>query len=800
MRPHSLTSFLPQLFLILYILIHFFSKYYLSKVEQIIFKQSHNSTFLKTMILDFLPYGLIWWTALLAFLFSVVIYNPITRLKSNLFHNVRGIETVPSPQMPKSPRNRHAPEIKEIAIPADNPPSPSLQLHNEQEEEERKINQEQSRQFIQRQSLSQPDFIHPRHSRTFYPPSPSETILSSEALQALSEQYENLDYKMQNIESHYQQLQRSNQQLQKAVHELQNKKYNKKIEENITSKQRSDWSFGEVIDNLPNVLPSLVQLKSRTYYNTEYVNCFLGTELVDALCDYANVKRDEAIKLGQTLLDNRHIYPCGFYNKRLKDKPLWYSLRDTIKQHPFPPTPTIYEKFIGRVDFEILDGWHLNDSNILTNIDTRFSVELIIESQIYGTHSRRAKGSRGFAAWNEKSSFFIFESFPILEVYLWKSRALGTKKLIGSSQISLWECGNNRNGNDIIQKRVFFSENTCVALKLKYTYLRNTVDVGTALSPDLRPLSWLNKDPFYCHKPHLRYNRCGISDIFCKLPPDATSTTDKLIGIFEFYSPLPEFTTIDLYVQKDGPAADWIVYDSQPTEKGHVSFSVPLEIQKKAGRYPIRMIAREDPSQMAAGNVFIAEPNSKLICFDIDGTLTTGDQELIKQMALDFANVSYNTKLRRQSVSMVRWWWSHGYLPVYLSGRQGSAYNFTRNWLKIMGYPPGIIGHTSDHLPTLPIYSVPRSLPMPGVGDFKRDYLEDLMKRGFIIEAVYGNTKTDIKVYGKLKIHKTRTYITGNHKKTIFTSLGKDFVDHINFLDANIPIADPPLPVDSVDW
>lgn len=69
---------------------------------------------------------------------------------------------------------------------------------------------------------------------------------------------------------------------------------------------------------------------------------------------------------------------------------------------------------------------------------------------------------------------------------------------------------------------------------------------------------------------------------------------------------------------------------------------------------------------------------------------------------------------------------------MYLSGRQGSAYNMTAEWLIKHGYPPGPIHLTRTHVPTLPIYV--------SVGHFKIKYLEKLKSNGFEIFAAYGNT------------------------------------------------------------
>ncbi len=67
-----------------------------------------------------------------------------------------------------------------------------------------------------------------------------------------------------------------------------------------------------------------------------------------------------------------------------------------------------------------------------------------------------------------------------------------------------------------------------------------------------------------------------------------------------------------------------------------------------------------------------------------------------------------------------------------LSGRSGSAYYLTRDWLMAHGFPPGLILHTDKHAPTLPIYA--------SVGVFKRELLLGLAKQfGMKFGALYGN-------------------------------------------------------------
>ena len=68
-------------------------------------------------------------------------------------------------------------------------------------------------------------------------------------------------------------------------------------------------------------------------------------------------------------------------------------------------------------------------------------------------------------------------------------------------------------------------------------------------------------------------------------------------------------------------------------------------------------------------------------------------------------NEKHDIKKRRGGLTMLRLFAAKGFLPIYLSGRQGSFYNLTRDWLIRHSFPPGPIHLTHSHKPTLPIYS-----------------------------------------------------------------------------------------------
>lgn len=112
--------------------------------------------------------------------------------------------------------------------------------------------------------------------------------------------------------------------------------------------------------------------------------------------------------------------------------------------------------------------------------------------------------------------------------------------------------------------------------------------------------------------------------------------------------------------------------------------------------------------------MFMLEPGTRAVVFDLDGTITVGDGQVVTQFTLDAlgASTALNAKLshkydlrpRRHALHAVRAWAAKGYQPIYLSGRQGSYYNLTLAWLIKHRYPPGPIHLTRTHLPTLPVY------------------------------------------------------------------------------------------------
>jgi len=208
----------------------------------------------------------------------------------------------------------------------------------------------------------------------------------------------------------------------------------------------------------------------------------------------------------------------------------------------------------------------------------------------------------------------------------------------------------------------------------------------------------------------------------------------------------------------------------------------------------VRAVALHDNS-IASGQLFVLARKTGVVIFDMDGTITVGDQEVVKQFLSEptLLEKKIDYTMREGALSMLRAWVVKGYLPIYLSGRQGSYYNLTRDWLVKHRFPPGPVQLTDTHLPTLPMYF--------SVGNFKVNYMKYLRDTlGLTIAAVYGNTVNDIKAYEEMGVSKEVTFIVGPHGgKMNSIDIGETFTKHIDTVLA-FPNAEVPAPNICIEW
>jgi hypothetical protein len=133
---------------------------------------------------------------------------------------------------------------------------------------------------------------------------------------------------------------------------------------------------------------------------------------------------------------------------------------------------------------------------------------------------------------------------------------------------------------------------------------------------------------------------------------------------------------------------------------------------------------------------------TKAVVFDIDGTLTTSDDELLMQLS----NGSYTPAMMTAANTMVQAWAHKGYAIVYLTARAHTFRAETRGWLDQLGFPPGpVITTNSTH----------------DAQAYKTLWLQRMIGFGWSFVAAYGNATTDIGAYAAVNIPLSATFIIG---------------------------------------
>ena len=183
---------------------------------------------------------------------------------------------------------------------------------------------------------------------------------------------------------------------------------------------------------------------------------------------------------------------------------------------------------------------------------------------------------------------------------------------------------------------------------------------------------------------------------------------------------------------------------------GRVRFRIPGRWLDQLGPTRVRMTVAGDRTR-AEAVIWVIAPKSKVVVFDIDGTLTPGDREIIKRAVWGSA-----VKVRRGAVDVVRHWADALKIqPIYLTGRPYLFNVDTRAWLRRHGFPAGPLITTDSWSQAMPTGG--------GVGRFKQGWLERLVSGNRLsIIAAYGNADTDVCAFARAGIAPSATYVFGD--------------------------------------
>ena len=176
-----------------------------------------------------------------------------------------------------------------------------------------------------------------------------------------------------------------------------------------------------------------------------------------------------------------------------------------------------------------------------------------------------------------------------------------------------------------------------------------------------------------------------------------------------------------------------------------------------SGVYPIRFQVKGDAS-VAAATLRIFPKGTHFVAFDIDGTLTTADEEIMKDFEAElFGPLSkgYTPEGYVGGPALTQLHESRGAQLLYMTGRPYWLTGLTREWLTQFKYAPATLKLTDSTREALPTQG--------GVGDYKLNYLKSVIAQGFIVDLAYGNAVTDVYAYLGAGIDPKNVYIIGPH-------------------------------------
>jgi hypothetical protein len=178
--------------------------------------------------------------------------------------------------------------------------------------------------------------------------------------------------------------------------------------------------------------------------------------------------------------------------------------------------------------------------------------------------------------------------------------------------------------------------------------------------------------------------------------------------------------------------------------EGRVSFQLPA---LPPGRYDVRVEVVGDGTSVPL-SVWVLPAGTHVAVFDIDGTLTTSDNQLYQELLTGSTPEAY------PGATDLTWAeYGRGEIVVYLTGRPEVLHAATRGWLDGLGFAPGAV-----HLARTATQLLPTN---GGVGDYKLAFLRALTGAGVVLDDGFGNATTDVYAYAGAGLAVPHTWIIG---------------------------------------
>jgi hypothetical protein len=261
-----------------------------------------------------------------------------------------------------------------------------------------------------------------------------------------------------------------------------------------------------------------------------------------------------------------------------------------------------------------------------------------------------------------------------------------------------------------------------------------------------------------------------------------TESPTQIEGKFAYGSISKDLEDEPIQAFLDDCSGAWIDLGLSNTDSdGRARFALPQHVLQNPGRYAVRMVVQGDGTQ-TSGFILVTPAQTQFVVFDIDGTLTTADSELLQQYFLDLFGGQHVPDIYDGALAIVQAYRAAGYEILFLTGRPYWLFGITRAWLSDRGFPPANLHLTNTNGEALPTEG--------GVGTYKLDYLRSIMANHQFTRA-YGNATTDIYAYTTAPFPLSDIFIIGAHAGENGTQPVTDYPSHLSAI--SIPPASQPF-------
>ncbi|MFB6098300.1 MAG: hypothetical protein ABEK84_04160, partial [Salinibacter sp.] len=189
-------------------------------------------------------------------------------------------------------------------------------------------------------------------------------------------------------------------------------------------------------------------------------------------------------------------------------------------------------------------------------------------------------------------------------------------------------------------------------------------------------------------------------------------------------------------------------------DDGRVSVALAPTTLPTPGRYRTYFYVHGDGSS-TTGTLRVLPRGTEVVVFDVDGTLTTDNRELVGDLFDPLLRGNYVPTPRPKAAALTQAYRNvHGYQLVYLTTRPHWLRQRTASWLTAQGMAPGTLRLSSSVTQALPTVSA--------AGEFKAEYLRRLTETlGLELHRAYGNSDTDVYAYTRSGLTPAQIFLVG---------------------------------------